>query len=164
MTMVSFFINKTAGYVRLLEHRLARKYDTNIPNETNIHDKTAVYLAPMFWESFYADYNMRRDEGKTFNSLFFFAIVLMIFPGLIMLCIIMNFGYQEAIKWDILALFRSTAKPPCIITGVAYLITASLSVVSAGYLYWWVGTANRQKIIAINELLLAKMESDDIRL
>lgn len=164
MTMVSFFVNKTAGYVRLLEHRLARMYNTTIPSEANLQGRTAFHLAPIFWESFYADYNMKRDVGQTLRSLYFGGIAGMILAGLIMLCIVLNFGYQEAIKWDIIALYRPAAKPPYIITGVAYLISAFLSVASSGFLYWWVGTTNRGKLIEVNKSLLSKLGSDDIRL
>jgi hypothetical protein len=115
----------------------------------------------MFWESFYADYNMRRDEGKTFKSLYFGAIAVMILTGLIMLCIVLNFGCKEAVKWDILAWCRQ-ANPPYIITGVTYFISSLLSVAASGFLYWWVGKANRGKIIEVNEKLLAKLESDDM--
>jgi hypothetical protein len=96
------------------------------------------------------------------KSLYFGAIAVMILTGLIMLGIVLNFGGKEAIKWDIFAWCRQ-AKPPYIITGVAYFITSLLSVAAYGFLYWWVGKANRGKIIEVNERLLAKLESDEMR-
>lgn len=93
MSMVTFFINKTAGYVRLIERRIARIFGTKPPskNETSLNGNAK--LAPMFWESYYADISMERDQGNQLKSIFAFPIAAMLLAGVSALLITMIYGY-----------------------------------------------------------------------
>jgi hypothetical protein len=158
MTMVSFFINKTAGYVRLLEHRIARMHNTIIPVDTNLSRKIIFPLSPMFWESFYADYNMKRDTGEVFKSLYMIALNGMIIGGLIMIGFVVSLGYFEAIKWHIMYRIKPSGYLPFEVTGILYVATSALSVGSSLFTFVWVGGTNRRKLGELNNKLLENPE------
>ncbi|MFT5047397.1 MAG: hypothetical protein ACI8UP_004394, partial [Porticoccaceae bacterium] len=69
MGIVTFLINKTAGYVRLIEWRINQLYETDFPSDAESFE-SKQYLAPMLWEGHYADIGMDRDKGHQISSVF----------------------------------------------------------------------------------------------
>ena len=62
--MITFFVNKTGSYVELIEHRLADLTDTEIPYNSACEAPGKRLLAPIIWESYYADIGLERDARK----------------------------------------------------------------------------------------------------
>lgn len=101
LAMVSFFVNKTAGYVSLIEHRIARMTDTHIPSHKLTSTSKITRLSPIFWESYYADIGMERDLVNHFSSLFSLPIAAILVPSTIMLTIIIHLGFQEISSYSL---------------------------------------------------------------
>lgn len=99
IAMVSFFVNKTAGYIRLVEFRIDRLY-VSIPPASKEKPKVRKKLAPLFWENYYADIAMDRDKGKQLLSKFGSPIFAMLLPGLTMLGFVMWLAYKHIAKFD----------------------------------------------------------------
>lgn len=148
MTMITFFVSKITGYIRLLEVRIAKIFGT-IPPEIDSSLKEKLLLAPLFWESTYADVSIDRDKGRQFSSPFFISILAMFISGLIALSIIMYFGFEVASKYDILMTHNC---------GYIYLITSTALLVSAIALFPIVNTYTRRKTTEINNELLSKYQ------
>ena len=148
MTMITFFISKMVGYIRFIEFRIANIFDTVPPDIKPSFDEK-LFLAPLFWESTYADIGIDRDHGKQFRSAFFISILVMFISGIVALGIIMYFGYQVASKNQFTANFNG---------GHIYLLTSILLLVAAIALFPIVNTSIRRKTIKFNNVLMANFE------
>jgi len=148
MTMITFFISKIAGYIRLLELRISKIFGT-IPPDIKSPLKAKLLLAPLFWESTYADIDIERDRGRQLISPFFISISIMVVSALVALSIIMYYGYQIASKHQFTMLLNA---------GHIYLLTSTLLLIAAIALFPIVNTIIRRKTIAINNTLVAKFE------
>lgn len=146
MALVSFFINKTAGYARYLEWRINRIQG----KQTATADGEAedVRRGLMIWESFYADYGMNRDTGGQFSSLFTWALVAFGLGGIAMLGIVITFGYQEAQKWEFA---RCSYISPAMLFLVSSIIILAVSI----YSYLRVNTKVREEVRKLNKVLAA---------
>ncbi|EHP84191.1 hypothetical protein GeomeDRAFT_3196, partial [Geobacter metallireducens RCH3] len=81
MTMITFYVSKMVGYVRLIELRIAKSFGTEPPqNKAAVPKK--ILLAPLFWESTYADIDMNRDSGRQLVSPFFLSVSVMVISAL----------------------------------------------------------------------------------
>lgn len=65
MRLVTFLINKTAGYVRLIEWQLNQLYDSDFPGVRE-DSEFKQFLAPMLWEGHYADNRLNFIVGSAF--------------------------------------------------------------------------------------------------
>jgi len=146
MTLVTFFINKTAGYVRYLESRINQLTITPI-EDLSSSEKSSTPRGLLLWETFYADYGMERDSGKQFASLFTWALIAFVLAGVSMLALVINFGYQEAQKLKLSCMW--------ITSGGLFLTTSITIVLFAVFSYWWVNTKVRQEVRKLNNKLLA---------
>lgn len=63
LSMTEFFITKTAGYVRLIEHRIAKLMQTEPFDAGRQPEKHQGRLPPLLWESYYADKGIEREKG-----------------------------------------------------------------------------------------------------
>ncbi len=94
LSMVDFFVNKAAGYVSLLEKRLAVYTNTGYPSCPL--DRTRP-LALIFWESYYADKGLGRDENS-FVNIFALPVTFILVPSFVMVGIIVNKGHYLIMK------------------------------------------------------------------
>lgn len=143
MALVSFFINKTAGYVRLIEWRINRIQSKETAADPETED---VRRGLLLWESFYADYGMNRDSGRQFASLFAWALVAFGLAGVAMLSIVITFGYEEARKW----VFTGCS---CISPATVFLFSSIIILAVSIYSYWRVNTKVREEVRKLNEEL-----------
>lgn len=157
MTMITFYVSKMVGYVRLLEFRMANIFGTVTPTNSESVQKN-ILLAPLFWESAYADIDMNRDKGKQLTSPFFLSILVMVISAFAALSIIMFSGYQVATKYII---FGKD------IAGCFYLITSILLLILAIALFPVVNTTVRRRTIDVvnsafitNFMLIETMRKD----
>ena len=144
IAMVSFFINKTAGYIRLIEERINRLYFTESPNESSTIDENSK-LAPLFWESYYADIGMARDKGLQFKSIFGSPLLAMAAAGLITLIFVMKSGYVEIAKTNS-------------VWAMIYLLASFAVLAGSAYSFWYVNTNVRKKVKEINKKLVCAHE------
>lgn len=155
MTMITFFVSKTAGYIRLIEYRVSKLFGT-VPPVLKSPIEEKILLAPMFWESTYADISHNRDKGRQFTSPFFISVLVMFISGIVALGIIMYFGYQVASKHTFMLTLNG---------GYVYLITSILLLGMAISLFPIVNTYIRRKTIEVNETFITKfklMEIDEL--
>ncbi len=152
MAMVTFFINKTAGYVRLIEQRIDRIFHASPPNKMGIAKEEKPFLAPFFWESYYADLGMDRDIGRHFKSIFKFPLVAIGISALSALIMVISHGCNEASKWHIYvpSLFILSSS----MTVIIYLLTSVILLIISSYLFWKVNFETRKMIIRVNSELL----------
>lgn len=145
MTIVSFYINKTAGYVRHIEWRINR-----IQSKATAADQEPenVRQGLLLWESFYADYGMNRDSGGQFSSLFAWALAAFGFASVAMLSIVITFGYEEASKWKFT--WCSWASP-----AMLFLLSSIIFLAVSIYSYWRVNTKVREEVRKLNKELAA---------
>lgn len=143
MALVSFFINKTAGYVRYIEWRINSIQEKKSASDSATED---VRRGLMLWESFYADYGMNRDTGGQFSSLFTWALIAFGLGGFAMLSMIITFGYEEAQKWEF-------TKCSCITPAVLFLVSSIITLAVSIYSYWRVNTKVREKVRELNKEL-----------
>jgi len=151
MTMITFFVSKMAGYIRLIELRISKIFDT-VPPDIKSPLKAKLLLAPLFWENTYADIDIERDKGRQLISPFFISILIMVVSALLALGIIMYYGYQIASQHQFIAIFNG---------GHIYLITSTLLLMAAIALFPIVNSTIRRKTIAINNALMEKFELID---
>jgi hypothetical protein len=143
MTIVSFFINKTAGYVRHIEWRI-NKIQSNATSGGQENEDLRRGL--LLWESFYADYGMNRDSGGQFSSLFAWALVAFGFASVAMLSIVITFSYEEVRKWEFI--YCSWASP-----AMLFLFSSISSLAVSIYSYWRVNTKVREEVRTLNKQL-----------
>lgn len=143
MTLISFFINKTAGYIRHIEWRINRIQG----KETTADQETGdVRRGLLLWESFYADYGMNRDSGRQFASLFTWALVAFALVGIVMLSIVITFGYEEARKWEF-------TRCSCISPAILFFFSSIICLAVSIYSYWRVNTKVREEVRKLNKEL-----------
>lgn len=147
MTMVTFFLNKVASYVRLIEWRLARSYNTVPPDKEGFSAQASMPLTPLLWESYYADIGMERDEGKQFASTFFLSISAMSLAGTIALAIIIYKGAMEAIAWTPFGI-------PGYISCIFYVVLSLETLFFSVHMFQRVNTQIRQTMRRVNGELL----------
>lgn len=145
MTIVSFFINKTAGYVRHIEWRInSIQSKATAAGRENVDVRRGLLL----WESFYADYGMNRDSEGQFSSLFARALVAFGFASVAMLSIVITFGYEEASKWKFT--WCSWVSP-----AMLFLFSSIIFLAVSIYSYWRVNTKVREEVRKLNKELAA---------
>lgn len=145
MTMITFFVSKMAGYIRLIELRISSIFGT-LPPGIKSSLETKLLLAPLFWENTYADIDIDRDKGRQLISPFFISILIMFISGLVALGIIMYFGYQTASKHQFTVILNG---------GHLYLTTSTFLLLAAIALFPIVNTTIRRKTIKVNNALMA---------
>jgi hypothetical protein len=145
MALVSFFINKTAGYVRHIEWRINKIQSKETATDQENED---VRRGLLLWESFYADYGMNRDSGRQFASLFTWALVSFGLVCVAMLSIVIAFGYGEARKWEF-------TKCSCISPAMLFLFSSIICLAVSIYSYWRVNTKVREEVCKLNKELAA---------
>jgi hypothetical protein len=143
MTLVSFFINKTAGYVRYLEWRINRIQLDEAAEDIKPKDMRRGLL---LWESYYADYGMNRDSGRQFSSLFTWALAPLGLVGIAMLCVVIVLGHEEAKKWE----FTTCS---CISPAVLFFVSSIIFLAVSIYSYWRVNTKVREEVRKLNKEL-----------
>jgi len=141
MSVVTFFINKTAGYIRLIEQRINRIYGTTSPVQHSQQIDSSSFLAPLIWESFYADLALERDQARQLKSVFAFPLIVFIVIGALSLAIVIKYGLDECLKHGQFA-------------GWAYLFLSSLCLYLAPRGYMLVNTNVRRITMEVNAELM----------
>lgn len=158
MTMVTFFVNKTAGYVRLIEERINNHFKTSVDAlqvlKETVVPPTATNWTPqpvpiLFWENFYADVAMDRDKGGQLKALHALSYIAIVLGALAVVVILIGAGCVEADKWEILGM-------PCRVTSILHAFMSVLSISLAGYFFWYVQTSVRKTVIKLNKSILYK--------
>lgn len=148
MALVTFFINKTAGYVQFIEWRINTLEEgaTTGDQVPPVAGNDSLPHGLLLWETFYADYGMGRDSGRQFKSLFTWALVGFLLAGSAMLAIVIAFGYEEAKKWSF--------ELPYWLTPPRFFLCSSISfLLIAAFAYWWVNTKVRDEVRKLNAKL-----------
>ena len=136
MGLVTFLINKTAGYVRLIEWRINQLYQTDFPNSRETHE-SKQYLAPMLWEGHYADIGMDRDKGQQISSVFGGPTSVLFVAAAIATIGILIVGFGQA----------SNLHP---VAGWFYMILALVILIWSVFTLVWTNTNVRQRVIEEN--------------
>ncbi|MDZ4164519.1 MAG: hypothetical protein U1C55_05280 [Smithellaceae bacterium] len=145
MTLVSFFINKTAGYVRHIEWRINKIQSKETDEGQGTED---VRQGLLLWESFYADYGMNRDSGRQFASLFTWALAAFGLVSVAMMSLVIAFGYEEAKRLDF-------ARFSWISPERLFLFSSIIFLTFSIYAYWRVNTKVREEVRKLNKELAA---------
>lgn len=155
MTMVTFFVNRNAGYVRLIEERINNILSTSasalqiLNNEGGIPANWKPQPLPiLFWENFYADVAMNRDQGQQLKALHAVSYIAILVGGIAISAIIIAIGCTEANKWSILTLpYRFTVILHCLMSVISFLVS--------GFCFWYVQTRVRKTTIKLNHTILS---------
>lgn len=153
MSMVTFYVNKVAGYIRFLEWRLAAEYGRSLPPDKKITSLSR--LAPIFWESFYADIGMDRDAGRQLKAIHGKAFIMMSLPVMVIISASIMGGYYEAEKWRSLCF-------PKLDLGLPYVFFASLTVALSFYVFWFVNTKTRAVTVNVNDNLKSEYLNEQV--
>lgn len=145
ISMVTFYVNKIAGYVKCIEFRLSKIYGADMPRDPSDTLKSSTPLAPIFWESFYADTGMNRNSGKQLGSLHGVAFVAMCVPASILLSFIIYMG---------------AASIQSVALRVLYVISSVVVLTASGYVFWLINTKTRAIVQILNGQLFSKYTSD----
>lgn len=106
MSVVTFYINKTAGYIKLVEQRINLIYGTVLPVFNNSEPmESRPRLALLLWESFYADIALERDNARQLRSSFAFPLIVLMTVGIISISLVLSFGILECLKISELAAY-----------------------------------------------------------
>lgn len=141
LSVVSFFVNRNAGYVRILEQRINKMYNTYFPYESDVNNKKE--LALLFWENYYADVGMDRDDGNQLRSVFGIAISIIALTAIVSILIVIRNGFIYLEKDN----------------GFYAVLYASSSVISlalSSYSYQYLNTEIRRKVREKNDNILNK--------
>lgn len=157
MTMVTFFVNRNAGYVRLIEERINNIFSTSASALQILNcggappiDWKPQPLPLLFWENFYADVAMDRDKGRQLKALHAVSYIAILVGGGAVLAILIGIGCAEAKKWEILGM-------PCFLTSILHGALSFISLSLAGYCFWYVQTMVRKTTIKINKDILSSL-------
>ncbi|MFA5846655.1 MAG: hypothetical protein WC855_07100 [Thermodesulfovibrionales bacterium] len=153
MSMVTFYVNKVAGYIRFLEWRLCAEYGCSLPSDKK--RRSLSKLAPILWESFYADIGMDRDVGRQLKAIHGKAFIMMILPVLVIISAAIMGGYNEAKKWQFVC-------SPELALGWPYVIFASLTVAVSFYIFWFVNTRTRAVTVSVNDELKGEYQNEQV--
>lgn len=155
MSMVTFYVNKTAGYVRLIEERINNHFNTSIDALDVVNESRALpndwvpqSMPILLWENFYADVAMLRDKGQQIKSLHILSYIAIALGGIAILVTLIGAGCTEANKWEVFGM-------PCIVTSSLHGIMSFLSIGVAGYFFWYIQTRVRKTAIKLNKTILA---------
>ncbi|XCN72666.1 MAG: hypothetical protein Q3M24_20605 [Candidatus Electrothrix aestuarii] len=141
LSVVSFFVNRNAGYVRILEQRINSMYNTCFPYESDINNKKE--LALLFWENYYADVGMDRDDGNQLRSVFGIAISIIAITSIISILIVIRNGF--------IYLAQDNS-----FYAVLYASSSVMSVALTSYSYQYLNTEIRRKVREKNNNILNK--------
>lgn len=141
LSVVSFFVNRNAGYVRILEQRINVMYNTYFPYESDINNKKE--LALLFWENYYADIGMDRDDGNQLRNVFSIAISIIALTAFVSILIVIKNGFTYLAQDNNLY-------------AVLYVSSSIMSLVLSSYSYQYLNTEIRRKVREKNNNILNK--------
>jgi flagellar biosynthesis protein FliQ len=146
LAFLTHWINKTAGYVRLLEKRIEQLFKDS-QGDRGISGRPSAALPPIFWETVYSDFAYNRDKGTQMRSLHGrLALRPMSIGIFVVLIIVVSFGITEALKWSILGM-------PQYMSAILYVL-ASIAAISYSYIMLnQATTMTRKMTIVANEEL-----------
>lgn len=150
MAMVSFFINKTASYVKLTEKRISLIYGASSFSTCDAKDTKREVLPLLLWESYYADFGLDRDKNKPIGRMFGVITMTMMSSVLILIGIVIFYGASSIDDDKLRILYVSSSIGLNVFAGLAYALT---------------GPYIRKRCSSINDLLLLnyiQFESKDL--